>query len=111
MLICVISREGTAEQSGAVQCSGANGYLDDLPAGRRRRDTKLPKIGERQAEHKECTLVTGQNYRGFEANQRGLGQIPGKYYGELKKRPLYESGEKCDGRESHHHGCSGSRLP
>jgi len=27
---------------------------------------------------------------GFQANPRGLGQIPGKYCGELKKRPLHE---------------------
>ena len=31
LLICVISREGATEQSGPVQCSGANGYLDQLP--------------------------------------------------------------------------------
>ena len=50
ILIYVISREGAAKQSGAVQCPGAKGYLDNLPAGRRRRDTKLSEIGADKSE-------------------------------------------------------------
>ena len=48
------------------------------------------RSGQTRVKHKECRLGTGQNYRGFQANQRGLGQIPGKYCGELKKRPPHE---------------------
>ena len=54
------------------------GYQVILDRGRQERNTK------------NVYWALDRIIAGFQANPRGLRQIPGKYWGELKKRPLRE---------------------